>query len=228
MKLLVLFFTILIFIGSFVGCNYSILTTGNNADLDYKMKMSTTEQAKLSYSLINSEILQTKCIGCHGNSGGVNLETYQNIFDNLSKIKTSVFSKKTMPKNNSLTAEQEKMLWNWIELNAPEYAQTPENEPQSEPLTPTYSSIYKNIFAPKCISCHSPGNQAERVPLDKEELLDSPLELVLPNNPDESGLVIAVERTDRKRMPPEKEGYAPLKDEEKSAIRKWIADGAIN
>jgi hypothetical protein len=52
------------------------------------------------------------------------------------------------------------------------------------------------------------------------------LELVLPGNPDESGLVIAVERTDEKRMPLAKSGFSPLTPDEMTAIRNWIANGA--
>jgi mono/diheme cytochrome c family protein len=95
-----------------------------------------------------------------------------------------------------------------------------------EELKPTYDSIDKNIFQAKCVSCHRAGEDGERVSLAKQDLLNSPLELVIPGNPDESGLVIAVERTDEKRMPLAKEGYGPLSDKEKEAIRKWIEDGA--
>ena len=56
--------------------------------------------------------------------------------------------------------------------------------------------------------------------------MNSPLELVIPGNADESGLVVALERSDDKRMPPGKEGYSVLKDDAKLAIRKWIENGA--
>ena len=95
-----------------------------------------------------------------------------------------------------------------------------------EPTQSTYESINKNVFTPKCVACHSVGNSAYQVLLSREALLNSPLELVLPGNPDESGLIIALERSDHKRMPPEKEGYSALKREDIEAIRIWIADGA--
>lgn len=96
----------------------------------------------------------------------------------------------------------------------------------SEPIQATYESINKNIFTSRCVACHSTGNSAYQVLLSREALLNSPLELVLPGNPDESGLIIAVERSDHKRMPPEKEGYSALTSVEIEALRKWIADGA--
>ncbi len=72
-----------------------------------------------------------------------------------------------------------------------------------------------------------------RIPLvTKEDLLNSPLELVIPGNVEESGLMIAITRVDQKRMPPIKDehgnptGYSALPDLEIEAIKKWILDGA--
>ena len=156
-------------------------------------------------------------------SGGVNLESYSEILKSLDLVKQSVFFTQSMPKNNFLTQDEKRLLWNWIDMDAPQQAQDPISEPPwPEPVQANYESINKNIFIPKCNSCHSTGNTGGRILLTKEDLLNSPMELVLPGNPDESGLVIAVERDDKKRMPPEKDGYAGLKDEEKIAIRKWI------
>ncbi|HEY8272238.1 MAG TPA: c-type cytochrome domain-containing protein [Pseudobdellovibrionaceae bacterium] len=98
----------------------------------------------------------------------------------------------------------------------------------SEPLVPSYESINKRIFIAACKDCHNSGGSGKRVLLDKVSLLNSPLELVIPGNPDESGLVLSLERNDDKRMPPSKEGYAPLKEEEKAVIRKWIENGAMD
>jgi len=114
------------------------------------------------------------------------------------------------------------LLWTWIEMGAPEKAPGEGPGTPPEPLEPTYASLYQNVFKPKCVTCHSPGNTGSRIPLTEEGLLNSPLELIIPGNPDESGLVVAVERNDDKRMPPAKEGYSKLKDEEKAAIRAWI------
>ncbi len=60
----------------------------------------------------------------------------------------------------------------------------------------------------------------------RKDLLDSPRDLVLPGDPDESGLVIAVSRTDAKRMPPPSTGKPPLADAEIAVIRQWIMSGA--
>jgi hypothetical protein len=102
----------------------------------------------------------------------------------------------------------------------------PDRAAPEEPLEPTFSSIRKKIFIPKCVSCHNPAGEGRNVPLETlEDLTDSPRELVLPGNVEESGLTIAITRGDDKRMPPPKTG-GPLSDEEIYVIEKWIQDGA--
>ncbi|AZZ37279.1 hypothetical protein CIK05_10930 [Bdellovibrio sp. qaytius] len=221
LSLFVIFFLL------FSGCRYSRVTIPNNLDLNEQMSLPAEEKVKLSFNLLNQSVFIPKCVSCHGTSGGVNLESYPEIIKNLRDIKSSVFMVQTMPKKDLLSDDQKRLLWNWIEIGAPLNAQKPGSEPPPpEPIQATYESINKNIFIPKCVTCHSAGNSAWQVLLSRQELLDSPLELALPGNPDESGLVIAVERTDKKRMPPEKDGYSALKDDEKAAIRAWIEAGA--
>jgi len=96
----------------------------------------------------------------------------------------------------------------------------------NQKLTPTFDSIHEKIFTRYCISCHSPGKPAHQVLLDKDSLLNSPLDLIIPGNAEESGLVIAVAREDKKRMPPPEDGFESLKPEEISAIKIWIKNGA--
>ena len=99
------------------------------------------------------------------------------------------------------------------------------NTPTSKPLVATYESISENIILKKCIGCHSGGGNAARIPLTTlEEILNSPLELVIPGNPEESGLMIAVTRDDDKRMPPKRLGPG-LSEEEIKTIEEWIVKG---
>ncbi len=91
---------------------------------------------------------------------------------------------------------------------------------------PTFSVISQKIFQVQCINCHGAGGTAARVPLEpKEELLNSPLDLVIPGEPNKSGLVIAITRADGKRMPPPKDGPA-LSTIQIAVIKKWIEQGA--
>lgn len=177
----------------------------------------------LSYQTVNREVFQPKCVSCHGVSGGVNLESYTEVKKHLSAIERTTVVDRTMPKNGSLSNRQRELLAAWIRDGAPE---NPQPEPEPEPLKPYFTSIKKELFDKRCISCHSPSGSASGVPLGSlKDILDSPRELVIPGNPDESGLIIAVERTDSKRMPPPEVGNQ-LSKEVISVLRQWIENGA--
>ncbi len=218
---------LLIILGGITACNYSRLKIPDeNNDKIYGQISPEEKTTLMNYSYVYTKIIEPKCTNCHGDSGKVNLETYENIISNLETIKKTVFIEKNMPKKGSLTFEEKRMLWNWIKMGAPKDSagQLP---PEPEiPLEPKFASIAKLIFEKKCVSCHSPGNSGKRILMDKDSLMNSPLELVLPGNADESGLVLSVERSDKKRMPPAEDGYSALKDAEKTAIRLWITNGA--
>lgn len=184
---------------------------------------------KISYQAIRQGVFLPNCVACHGNSGGVNLESYSAIKANLSKVEKAVLIDKTMPKGRPLGALELKLLDLWIKAGAPENSDTPTpNLPlePNEPIDPSFTSIKKRIFDSKCLSCHTEGGGASGVPLRTiQDLLTSPRELVLPGNPDESGLWIAVSRQDNKKMPPPTSG-SPLSSEELAIIKKWIEIGA--
>ena len=182
------------------------------------------KQSLMNYSFIGSQILQRRCVVCHDSSKKVNFETYELVKANLQQIKDAVFVKETMPKLGTLTEEEKRLLWNWIFLEAP--FQSEVNPPEIDSLTPSYESIQRHIFEPACITCHNETNTGKRVRLDRQSLLDSPLVLIDLENVDESGLLVALNRKDEKRMPPEKEGYAALKPEQIQIIRDWIKNGA--
>lgn len=218
---------LIIFGLSLTGCNYTTVK-GSPNDLNEKFNLPEEIISELSYGVVAQKVFNARCVSCHGTSGNINLESYSEVIKNLDAIKRTVFIVKTMPKKGSLTQEELSYLWNWIKLGAPEQAQNGNNNPpvDNEPMIATYESINKHVFQVSCKDCHNPAGTGKRVPLDKESLLNSPLELIIPGNPDESGLIVAIERTDDKRMPLAKEGYSALKDETKALIRKWIENGA--
>ncbi|MDD4975891.1 MAG: hypothetical protein PHY93_16155 [Bacteriovorax sp.] len=187
---------------------------------------------KVSYQLINQRILIPKCIACHGNSGNVNLESYSSVYGHIEKIKEVSIATRVMPKSPypALNNEELELLATWIQAGAPDKPLDGSDQPpppKQEALEPKFLSIKKNIFQNKCMVCHSAGKEAERVSLDSaEDLINSPLDLVLPGNPDESGLVLAVLPTARKIMPPKKSGIANLLPSEIEIIKQWIANGA--
>lgn len=97
---------------------------------------------------------------------------------------------------------------------------------KAEAVLPTFESLKDNILDRRCTQCHSAAGSARHIPLDTiDALVSSPRELAIPGNADDSGLVLAVERTDQKRMPPPDVDSA-LAIDEIAAIRLWIQNGA--
>lgn len=210
------------------SCNYKIEKEISGDPI------SVTDQLRrsVSYNQVKTEVFQSKCISCHGNSGGVNLESYSSTLQNLNGIKKSVLKNKTMPKApfSALDKRQLEVLTAWIDAGGPEKPiGGGEVEPEPEPtvIEPNFPSIKKHVLEMKCISCHQVGQSAGRIPLvTKEDLLQSPMDLVVPGDPDESGIMIVVQPGARKFMPPVESGISQLTEEEKNAIRVWIQNGA--
>lgn len=195
---------------------------------DKKLTLPQQKLSTLSYALLNQSVFIPKCVSCHGTSGKVRLETYPDLVDNKNLIIKAVFQEKTMPKRGSLSNEELSYLWNWLQMGSPQFALNGQIDPPFEPLIATYDSIDKHIFQVACKDCHNPEGSGKRILLDKDSLMSSPLELILPGNPEESGLVIAIERNDGKRMPPSKEGFSALSSEAKAIVRTWIENGATD
>lgn len=210
-------------------------------------------EEQLTYELVRKEVFVPSCVRCHGNSAGVRLDSYQKIKSQISAIKRATLIDRSMPQDGPLSARQEKLLSDWIKKGAPQFGSSrpdpeqpprppeppsvpepedppPTNEPEpgqppTIPLGPTFTAIKENIFLKRCTTCHSETGSGKRIPLaTKEDLLNSPLELVIPKNSDESGLVLAITRTDDKRMPPPPR--KSLTEDEINAIKLWIQNGA--
>ncbi|OYZ23551.1 MAG: hypothetical protein B7Y39_04390 [Bdellovibrio sp. 28-41-41] len=226
MKTLVRFTSLILMAGVLSSCYYTRLKTPATVVDDQKFGYlkPAEKMSMMNYDFIGSRILKPRCIACHDSSKNVNLETYDLVKSNLLKIKNAVFIEESMPKRGSLTDEEKRLLWNWILLDAP--FQSEQTPPQEEPMVATYDSIRMHIFEPICSTCHNPDGTGKRVLLDRQSLLDSPLVLIDLENNDESGLLVALERKDDKRMPPAKEGYSALKPEQIEIIREWIKNGA--
>src|SRR3990167_2985920 len=68
----------------------------------------------ISYQMVSQNIFSSRCISCHGNSGGVNLESYSSVKQHLAAIEATALITKTMPKNGSLTPSEAALLSAWI------------------------------------------------------------------------------------------------------------------
>ena len=205
-----------------IGLFFIVHLNGCNYRLD-KSALSPVSDNELSFALVSNSVFTPRCIACHGDGHKLLLKTYQDVKNGIIDIERVAIKVKSMPPRDPLSNNESTLLERWITAGAPENPLAPETE---EPLNPTYDSIKKKILTPKCIACHLPGQSASRVPLQtKEDLLNSPMDLVLPGNPDESALILSITRKDEKKMPPRPS--SPLSNEEVSAIRKWILDGAL-
>lgn len=180
-----------------------------------------------SYKEIKEQIIDSSCISCHDREEGINLGNYQKVLASISKIKHSVLVTKTMPKKpfKTLNLNQIELLTAWIQAGAPEKP-LDGSDPGDvilEQIEPTYESIKKLVIDRKCLACHSSGGSAERIPMNTyEELVNSPIEMVVPGNPDDSGFIIVIAPNARRFMPPKKSGISAVTEEESAAIYQWI------
>lgn len=73
---------------------------------------------------VRTLVLEPACFRCHSaptNRAGVNVETYQNVIANLNRIEQAI-QDGSMPLRGSLSAEQKKLILDWIQDGAPEFA----------------------------------------------------------------------------------------------------------
>lgn len=208
------------------GCSYH-KDKGDSFD---NFVVSTNLIESVSYQEVKNKVFAPKCISCHGNSGGVNLENYSDARSFIEQIKQSTLIEKRMPKNNTLDSSEYMILAAWIKAGAPDQplngGKVP--PPTVEILRPEFNSIKKLIIDRKCLSCHSPKGEAPRVSLDTtKDMIDSPLEIIIPGNAEESGLVLTLDRdSGMKPMPPIDSGISPVSKEELEVIKTWISKGA--
>jgi uncharacterized membrane protein len=187
----------------------------------------------ISYQEVKNKVFIPKCISCHGNSGNVNLENYSNSRSFLEQIKQSALIEKRMPKSGSevLTSDEYMLLATWVRAGGPETPLNGGNIPPPLPvevLKPEFTSIKKLIIDRKCLSCHKPDGKAPRVLLNTPaDMINSPLEIVIPGNPEESGLILTLDReTASKPMPPMDSGITAISAQDMEVVKEWIRKGA--
>jgi mono/diheme cytochrome c family protein len=145
-----------------------------------------------AFSQLATQIVGPKCVSCHGNSGGVNLENYANFKSNLSRVYAAIKTGTMPPPSAAALNDYEKStLLNWITAGAPEQGIAPSSNPSptnsgsggTPPPPPTpfpihsypplsddealaklnFTYVRDSILVPRCISCHDTGS---KIPLD--------------------------------------------------------------
>jgi mono/diheme cytochrome c family protein len=126
----------------------------------------TYSSGEVSFAMVQEKVFEPSCVSCHGNRGGVNLESYSSAFSNLSAINTAVFTKHSMPQGGSLSADQLAILQAWINEGGPEFASSPtspEPQPSPSPIGPadaliairqSFDQSVRPLVAKACMECH--------------------------------------------------------------------------
>ena len=77
----------------------------------------------VDFATVKAQVFEPYCIRCHsaagGNTAGVNLEAYANVFTQLSRI-TGAVNSSFMPKNGVLPSGAKSLLNAWAQAGAPE------------------------------------------------------------------------------------------------------------
>jgi uncharacterized membrane protein len=190
-----------------------------DANVDYDAK-------HISFALVDQRIFRPRCMACHASpKSGFSCDCYQNVKARIADIERVALTDRVMPPGVPLSNFDAQLLRTWIAAGAPENGDGPPIPPDP-PLEAKFDSIKRKIFIIRCIGCHSPGQPGHDVSLNtKEDLINSPRDLVVPGDSAESGLIIALVRKDAKRMPPPSAGDA-LSKEDIAVIAKWIDAGA--
>ncbi len=100
------------------------------------------------------------------------------------------------------------------------------------PATPDFGRDIRPILADKCFTCHGPDeNQRQaglRLDLQESALgeADSGAHAIVPNEPDESEMIVRITSDDESIQMPPPDSDVTLEPEEIERLRQWIAAGA--
>lgn len=132
---------LLAIISCFMGCTYSVSQTGSSMPgiASPVPGTSGTPGVVLGYNSLKTQIFTPYCISCHGNSGGVNLETYASAVSSLNQIENAVVVQKSMPPSGPLSAANQALIQAWVNAGGPENdISVPAPSPSASPSpTPT-------------------------------------------------------------------------------------------
>lgn len=224
------------------GCNYSLSKNPLNFSETSGLE-GIPDGSIVSFQVISNSIIQKKCLECHssagGNLGDVNLETYENVMDNLGTIRGEIEDGR-MPKNRpKLSGKQKEILLAWIDAGGPrdgvvlekipkqevevevkedikEEVKIPEIEIVMEKTPPkeveliNYGRVRDEVIKVRCLQCHSSsGGNAGRLNLQTYENVAAKIDKI-------------EIRIKSGTMPKGK----PLTVEQKTLLLDWIAQGA--
>lgn len=180
----------------------------------------------ISFQEVKAAVFESKCLKCH-----VQYQNYENTYVEREQIKLSVESGR-MPKNGTLTNEQRTLLLTWLDIGAPQFKDNNTPPPEDEGLLPTWASLSKKVFFPKCVTCHSETGQASFLDLSSRQVIFNARDRLFAGNkklidisqPENSYLIDVI--TDLEEpMPPVWSNLEALNEEEVQTIKDWIQLG---
>ena len=209
---------------NFLFLVFSLLLISCGNSLEFKEDPSTRfrgnfEARDLSFSVIKERILNNNCIQCHKA-----YDDYQTVLSEKDKILNAVLSDR-MPKDAPPLANNLKgLLSAWVKAGAPAGQLPPQQD--SGKLEPTWASLSKRVFFPKCVQCHNPNGQAKFMDLSTRQRFFEEREYLLGNFEDVKNSYLLEILTDpNEPMPPEWTDLGRLSEEELKVIKEWIEKG---
>jgi mono/diheme cytochrome c family protein len=172
------------------------------------------------FQSIRAQVFDPHCVKCHSQ-----YSAYSAVRREAVAI-LSAISNDRMPKAAApLSAELKAAIQDWITAGTPEYSDLPtENEPQ-EILVPTFESISKIIFVPKCVVCHNPNGQGKFLDLTSRAGIESARNKIYNTEKPPESLLIQVLRDLSEPMPPLWSNIPRLENSEIEVILAWIGNG---
>tara|TARA_B100001971_G_scaffold111191_1_gene102072 strand:- start:12230 stop:12886 length:657 start_codon:yes stop_codon:yes gene_type:complete len=206
----------LIFILLQIGC-------GNKTELKEeipKFALNRFPIEELSFDKVSASIFEKSCTQCHPG-----YSDYQTVKKDAQKILEQVLTDR-MPKNSPGLDEDLKSLLNaWVSAGAPLGGGDTDNEEDNE-LKPTWDSLSRKVFFPKCVSCHNANGQANFLELDDRQDFFDNRDYLLNNFEDvENSYLIEVISDPDEPMPPFWSPFTQLNETEIATIKEWIEKG---
>lgn len=192
--------------------------TGCGFVVERQPDLTGTGGRVLGYNSLRSMIFERHCISCHGDKGGVNLETYSKARSELNAIMNRAVVAMDMPPPPAapLSASERALIQAWVNAGGPENDVSPSSAPLSPvpedlPTGPVrYAQVRQKVFKPKCVWCHGEKYTKHGVDLRTYESVIRDLDRVV-----KEALV-------KKKMPPRH----PLTSERQAWLKAWVDEGA--
>ena len=199
----------------------------------------STGQNELTFDNVFNKVIGPKCASCHEDDYHANMKNYEVVKSKASSMLIKV-ENNTMPRPEDtayrLTVSEKELLVAYLRAGAPR-DETSRPPIEREKLQPNYNSLYKKVFAPKCIGCHQPEKKIEqrsetgeiklRTIGGQEPYLES-FQRYLDQKDDlfdfddpEFSFFYEIITDEEYPMPPEEAGGL-LPEEERKTILKWI------